>query len=71
MVASPPLKTTASSRPARRSSVASRLSHASGLALAQQAQREGLRSLREIGLRKVLSGVTSLDEVLAATRSDA
>ena len=47
------------------------LQDASGLALAQQAQREGLRSLREIGLRKVLSGVTSLDEVLAATRSDA
>ena len=46
------------------------LQDASGLALAQQAQREGLRSLREIGLRKVLSGVTSLDEVLAATRSD-
>ena len=40
---------------------------ASGLALAQQAQREGLRSLREAGLRKVLAGVTSLDEVLAAT----
>ena len=43
---------------------------ASGLALAQQAQREGLRSLREAGLRKVLAGLTSLDEVLAATGAD-
>ena len=47
------------------------LQDVSGQALAQQAQREGLRSLRDAGLRKVLSGVTSLDEVLAATRSDA
>lgn len=47
------------------------LQDASGLALAQQAQREGLRSLREAGLRKVLAGQTSLAEVLGATRSDA
>ena len=45
------------------------LQDADGLALAQQAQREGLRSLREAGLRKVLAGITSLDEVLAATTS--
>ena len=46
------------------------LQDADGLALAQQAQREGLRSLREAGLRKVLAGITSLDEVLAATASN-
>jgi len=41
---------------------------ASGLALARQARLDGVRSLREAGLNKVLSGETSLDEVLAATR---
>jgi type IV pilus assembly protein PilB len=35
--------------------------------MAQQAQREGVSSLRLAGLRKVLQGITSLDEVLAAT----
>nr|WP_233253860.1 ATPase, T2SS/T4P/T4SS family [Limnohabitans sp. 2KL-1] len=39
--------------------------------VAQQAQREGVGSLRLAGLRKVLQGVTSLDEVLAATREGA
>jgi type IV pilus assembly protein PilB len=37
-------------------------------ALAQQAEREGVGSLRLAGLRKVLQGITSLDEVLATTR---
>ena len=41
----------------------------SGLELARQARREGVSSLREAGLRKVLAGETSLDEVLAATRA--
>lgn len=36
--------------------------------ITQQAQREGVVSLRVAGLRKVLQGITSLDEVLAATR---
>lgn len=40
-------------------------------ALAQQARREGIASLRQAGLRKVLAGITSLDEVLAATREPA
>ena len=39
--------------------------------LAQQAAREGVSSLREAGLRKVMAGETSLDEVLAATREPA
>jgi type IV pilus assembly protein PilB len=38
--------------------------------LALQAQREGVASLRQAGLRKVLQGITSLDEVLAATPDD-
>jgi type IV pilus assembly protein PilB len=46
------------------------LSEASTQALALQAQREGVVSLRVAGLRKVLQGITSLDEVLAATRDD-
>jgi type IV pilus assembly protein PilB len=40
-------------------------------ALTDQAQREGVSSLRLAGLRKVREGVTSLDEVLANTRYDA
>lgn len=35
--------------------------------IAAQAQREGVRDLRESGLRKVKQGVTSLAEVLATT----
>ena len=38
------------------------------LELTQQARREGVSTLRLAGLRKVLSGITSLDEVLANTR---
>jgi type IV pilus assembly protein PilB len=45
------------------------LQDTSGLELARQARREGVSSLREAGLRKVLAGETSLDEVLAATRA--
>ena len=37
----------------------------------RQAFQEGVRSLREAGLRKVISGETSLEEVLAATREQA
>jgi type IV pilus assembly protein PilB len=39
-------------------------------ALVQQAQCEGVGSLRLAGLRKVLQGITSLDEVVANTRLD-
>jgi type IV pilus assembly protein PilB len=38
--------------------------------MVQQARREGINSLRVAGLRKVLQGITSLDEVLVATRDD-
>ncbi len=44
------------------------LREASTQEVAQQARREGVSTLREAGLRKVLQGITSLDEVLAATR---
>lgn len=47
------------------------LQDANALALGRQAQREGVRGLRQTGLRKVLAGETSLDEVLAATRDQA
>lgn len=36
--------------------------------IARQARLEGITSLRQAGLRKVLAGISSLDEVLAATR---
>ncbi|MEW6695004.1 MAG: type IV-A pilus assembly ATPase PilB [Pseudomonadota bacterium] len=40
---------------------------ASALEIAEQAHREGVRTLRESGLRKVKMGITSLEEVLAVT----
>jgi type IV pilus assembly protein PilB len=39
----------------------------SALDIAEQASREGVRSLRHAGLHKVKLGVTSLEEVLAVT----
>lgn len=47
------------------------MQEASGLVLARQAVQDGVRSLREAGLRKVLDGETSLDEVLAVTGEQA
>ncbi len=47
------------------------LQEAGNPALAQQAQREGVMSLRLAGLRKVLQGITSLDEVVVNTRDSA
>jgi type IV pilus assembly protein PilB len=43
------------------------LQEANARAIALQAQHEGVLSLRQSGLRKVLHGITSLDEVIAAT----
>ena len=43
------------------------LQDASVSTLTLQAQREGVSTLRQAGLRKVWQGITSLDEVLAAT----
>ncbi|MDR3452201.1 MAG: type IV-A pilus assembly ATPase PilB [Rhodoferax sp.] len=39
----------------------------SALEIAEQAEREGVRSLRQSGLHKVKMGMTSLEEVLAVT----
>ena len=39
----------------------------SALEIAEQAEREGVRSLRKSGLQKVRQGLTSLEEVLAVT----
>jgi type IV pilus assembly protein PilB len=44
------------------------LREAGSLELERQARKEGMRGLREAGLRKVIAGETTLDEVLAATR---
>jgi len=43
------------------------LSNGNAVDIARQAQLEGVRDLRQAGLSKVRLGVTSLDEVLAAT----
>jgi len=43
------------------------LGDCSALEIAQQARKEGVKSLRESGLNKVRIGVTSLEEVLACT----
>ena len=39
----------------------------SALEIAEQASKEGVRSLREAGLYKAKLGLTSLEEVLAVT----
>lgn len=44
---------------------------ASGARLRASARRAGMRSLREDGVRKVLAGLTTIDEVLAVTVADA
>jgi len=43
------------------------MANGTSLDIAEQAQREGVRNLRQSGLLKVKQGVTSLDEVLATT----
>lgn len=43
------------------------LADGSALEIAEQARKEGVRSLRDSGLHKVRIGVTSLEEVLAVT----
>ena len=43
------------------------LNHGTALDIADQAKREGVRTLRESGLIKVKQGLTSLEEVLAVT----
>ncbi len=45
------------------------LSQGSATDIAQQAQREGIRNLRQSGLLKVKQGITSLEEVIAVTNA--
>jgi type IV pilus assembly protein PilB len=45
------------------------LSEGTALDIAQQAQKEGVRDLRQSGLVKVRAGVTTLEEVIAATNA--
>ena len=44
--------------------------NASTIALRQRARELGMRTLREDGVRKVLSGMTTADEVISTTMSD-
>ena len=43
------------------------LADGSALDIAKQAELEGVLSLRQSGLRKVMQGITSLEEVLGVT----
>jgi type IV pilus assembly protein PilB len=43
------------------------LSEGTAVDIANQAQREGVRDLRQSGLVKVRSGMTTLEEVIAVT----
>ena len=43
------------------------LSQGTAMDIADQARKEGVRDLRQSGLVKVRAGVTTLEEVLAAT----
>jgi type IV pilus assembly protein PilB len=43
------------------------LAHGSALEIEAQAQREGVRTLREAGLLKVKQGLTSLEEIISCT----
>jgi type IV pilus assembly protein PilB len=43
------------------------LQDASQIDIAQQAQKEGVRTMRESGLLKVKAGLTSIEEILGAT----
>ncbi|MBK4733520.1 type IV-A pilus assembly ATPase PilB [Noviherbaspirillum pedocola] len=45
------------------------LSHGTALEIEAQARRDGVRTLREAGLAKVMQGLTSLEEVLGCTNS--
>jgi type IV pilus assembly protein PilB len=43
------------------------LTQGTAMDIAKQAQREGVRDLRQSGLIKVKAGVTTLEEVIAVT----
>jgi type IV pilus assembly protein PilB len=43
------------------------LNHGTSLEIEAQAKKDGVRTLRESGLRKVKQGMTSLEEILGCT----
>jgi type IV pilus assembly protein PilB len=43
------------------------LSHATEMQIAEQSEREGVKTMRQSGLEKVMEGVTSIEEVLSVT----
>ena len=45
------------------------MSNGTSLDIAEQARREGVNDLRRSGLRKVMQGLTSLEEVLGSTNA--
>ena len=46
------------------------MKHATATDLKAQAMREGMLTMYEDGLRKAVAGVTTVEEVLRATRED-
>jgi type IV pilus assembly protein PilB len=46
------------------------LKGANALELEQQARREGVLGLKDAGTTKILQGITTIEEILAATRTD-
>ncbi len=44
--------------------------HVTAARLRQQARRDGMRTMREDGIRKVLAGLTTIEEVVSATVGD-
>ncbi len=46
------------------------MNHAPSLAIRERAQQNGMRTLREEGVRRVLEGMTSVDEVTRVTHED-
>ena len=45
--------------------------HVTAARLREQARRDGMRTMREDGIRKVLAGLTTIEEVVAVTVGDA
>ena len=41
--------------------------HVTAVRLRQQARRDGMRTMREDGIRKVLAGLTTIEEVVSVT----
>jgi general secretion pathway protein E/type IV pilus assembly protein PilB len=44
--------------------------HVTAVRLRQQARRDGMRTMREDGIRKVLAGLTTIEEVVSVTVGD-